>query len=42
MYFAPIVVHLAAEVYTSTAFVLLLHHAVNHGQAVESHTVHVT
>jgi len=32
----------AAEVFTPSAFVLLLHCVVNHGQAVDSHTVQVS
>lgn len=32
----------AAEVCTPSAFVLLLHHAVNHGQADDSHTVQIS
>ena len=33
--------YFAAEICTPSAFVLLLHHAVNHGQAVDSHTVKI-
>jgi hypothetical protein len=40
MFFPPVVVHLAAKVCTHTAFVL--HCAVNHVQALESHTVQVS
>jgi hypothetical protein len=42
MFSPPVVVHLAAKVCTPTAFVLLLHHAVNHAQALESHRVQVS